>query len=190
MAFEYKSIVDVLTLLIVAASCFAGLRQLKLNQSGSQLKAVLAIQRDFRDPELQGAFMDVQAHLKERLLDPAYRESLIATGFVDPRLHPEIIVCNWLDNVGVTVKYELASEDAFMDLYGRLVTYYWDLTSPAIALMRKKRGRTQYHNFEYLAVRARAWNAKHPEGIFPRSHVRPKLEVTELPELSEAGDRA
>ena len=176
MAFDFKTLLDILTLAIVAASSVAALRQLQLNRSGNQLRAVLAIQSDFHDPDLQAAFMDVQSNLTARLGDATYRESLEIKGFIDPRLHPEVIVCNWFEGVGVTVKYQLVSEDAFMDLYGRLVAYYWDLTSPAIGLMRRTRGRTQYHNFEYLMIRARLWNERHPEGIFPRSHVRAPLE--------------
>jgi hypothetical protein len=169
---DVKFVIDVLTLAIVAATCVAGLRQLTLNRSSSQLKAMLAIQSDFRDHELQLAFTDVQNNLSARLESPDYRASLEKRGFIDSATHSEVLVCNWFEGVGVNVKYELVSENAFMDLYGRLVTYYWELTAPAIALMRRTRGRTQYHNFEYLATRARAWTTRYPEGIFPKSHGR------------------
>ena len=176
MGFDLKTLYDLITLAIVVATCLAGLRQIKLNRSGNQLKAVLSIQKEFRGKNLQTAFKNVQATLAAKLQEPEYCAILRERGFVDPNEHPEILVCNWFEGVGVTVKYQLVSEDAFMDLYGRLVVYYWDLTKPAIALMRETRGRTQYHNFEYLAIRARTWIAKYPEGIFPRSHVRASLE--------------
>ncbi len=176
MSFDFKPLIDVLTLAIVAAGSVAALRQLKLNRSANQLKAVLSIQSDFRSPDLQAAFLDVQANLTKRLEQPDYRAALEARGFIDPVSHPEVTVCNWFEGVGVTVKYQLVSEDAFMDLYGRLVAYYWDRTSPAIGLMRRTRGRTQYPNFEFLAIRARAWIKKYPEGIFPKTHVRESLD--------------
>lgn len=176
MSFDYKSVIDILTLAIVFAGTVAALRQLRLNRASNQLRAVLAILNDFRAPELQAAFIEVQGFIRERLDDPDYRAELAATGFIDARRHPEVTICNWFDGVGVTVKYQLVSEDAFMDLFGRLVSYSWDQLGPAIALMRRARGATQYHNFEYLADRARAWTKRYPDGIFPKGYARRGLD--------------
>jgi hypothetical protein len=76
-------------------------------------------------------------------------------------------VCNWFDGVGALVKNRLIDEGTFLDLFSRLVTYYWGRLEPVIALLRRERGAGQYENFEYLAHLAIRWQAKHPHGAYP-----------------------
>jgi hypothetical protein len=141
-------------------------------RGGNQLQALLSLERDFRGPELQAALTYVQEHLPHRLEDPAYRRDLDQLGFIDPEVHPEMVACNWLNEMGTLVKRNLVSEDTFMDLFGRLIVHCWKHLSPAIAIMRRKRGQAQYHDFEYLAVRAAAWLQRNPQGTAPRPFAR------------------
>jgi len=85
-------------------------------------------------------------------------------------------VCNWFDSAGTLVKNGLVEENAFNELFGRLVDRSWELLGPAIAIMRRRRGPTQYQNFEYLVVRYRAWHARHPTGRYPADVPRLPLE--------------
>lgn len=160
------------TLLVIGGSVLAALIQLRHAQGGNQLQALLSLERDFRTPELQAALTYVQEGLQHRLEDPAYRQELEQLGFVDPVAHPEMVACNWLNEMGTLVKRGLVSEDTFMDLFGRLIVHCWRKVSPAIAIMRRKRGQVQYHDFEYLASRATAWLKRHPHGTSPKSFVR------------------
>jgi hypothetical protein len=163
------------TFVVVGGSVIAALVQLRHMRGGNQLQALLSLERDFRGPELQAALTYVQEHLPQRLEDPAYRRDLDQLGFIDPGMHPEMVACNWLNEMGTLVKRNLVSEDTFMDLFGRLIVHCWKHLSPAIAIMRRKRGQAQYHDFEYLAVRAEAWLQRNPQGTSPRPFARAEV---------------
>jgi hypothetical protein len=172
------------TLVVILASVFAALIQLRHIRAGNQLQALLSLERDFRAPELQAALTYVQERLPERLEDPAYRSELERIGFVDPVAHPEMVACNWLNEMGTLVKRGLVSEDTFMDLFARLIAHCWRQVAPAIAIMRRRRGQAQYHDFEYLAMRAAAWLERNPHGMSPHAFSR-----TPLPDRWRDSDR-
>lgn len=160
------------TLVVIVGSVIAAMAQLRHIRAGNQLQGLLSLERDFREPAVQAALSYVQEQLAQRLEDPAYRRRLAAIGFLDPALHPEMIACNWLNEMGTLVKRGLVSEDTFMDLFARLIVHCWGQLSPAIAIMRRTRGPAQYHDFEYLAARAMAWLKQNPQGMSPHSFAR------------------
>jgi hypothetical protein len=163
------------TFVVIVASVGAALIQLRHIRAGNQLQALLALEHDFRAPDLQAALTYVQERLPARLEDPAYRRELDRIGYVDPAIHPEMIACNWLNEMGTLVKRGLVSEDTFMDLFARLIVHVWRQVAPAIAIMRRKRGQAQYHDFEYLATRATAWLKRNPHGMSPPRFSREPL---------------
>lgn len=157
------------TMFVIAASAIAALVQLRHMHASNQLEALLSVERDFRSPEVQAALRYVQDELPERLQGAGYRRELAEIGFVDIDVHPELILCNWFNEMGALLKHHLVTQDAFMDLFARLIIYYWKSLGPVVAIMRRKRGDYQYHDFEYLAIRAQQWLALHPTGLFPSS---------------------
>ncbi len=177
----FNAFVSTITLAIISISAIAALISVRHARASNGLKAVLSLQQEFRSKAVQEALRYVQRDLPERLHDPAYRRELYELGFIDPVEHPEVTACNWFDEMGSVVKNRMVAEDAFMDLFGRLLAHYWTLLSPAIALMRRRRGQSQYHNFEYVATHARRWIAQHPAGIFPHGTDRVPLADPWLP---------
>lgn len=163
------------TFLVILGSVIAALIQLRHIRAGNQLGALLSLQREFRVPELQAALTYIQEQLPQRLEDPDYRRELERVGYVDSAAHPEMIACNWLNVIGTLVARGYVSEDAFMDLFARLIVYCWRQVAPAIAIMRRTRGEGQYHDFEYLTARAEAWLKRNPHGTFPHSFAREPL---------------
>jgi hypothetical protein len=163
------------TFVVICASVVAALIQLRHIRAGNQLQALLSLERDFRAPELQAALNYVQEKLAQRLEDPAYRRELETIGFIDPASHPEMIACNWLNEMGTLVKRGLVTEDPFMDLFARLIVHTWKQIAPAVAIMRRSRGQAQYHDFEFLAMRASAWLGGNPHGMSPRKFMRSPL---------------
>jgi hypothetical protein len=174
-AAELSAVAESGTLIVILISVVAAVIQLKHIQTGNQLQALLSLEQNFRAPELQAALAYIQEELPHRLEDPAYRHELERIGFVDPVIHPEMVACNWLNEMGTLLKRDLVSEDTFMDLFARLIVHCWRVVSPAIAIMRRTRGDAQYHDFEYLAMRAAAWLKRNPSGIFPRAFTRVPL---------------
>lgn len=163
------------TFVVIAATAVAAIIQLRHLRAANQLDAVLSLERDFRGGELQEAFRYVQRELPFKLRNPEYRAELAAIGFLDERTHLEVKACNWFNEMGTLVKNQLVTEDAFMDLFSRLVINYWERLEPAIAVMRRRRGDVMYHDFEYLAIRARTWLQLHPHGTFPSGMQRTPL---------------
>jgi len=160
------------TVIVIGATAVAALIQLRHLRAANQLEALLSLERDFRAPELQDALRYVQEEMPKNLENATYREELARLGYIDPHKHPELTLCNWFNAMGALLKYRLVAESTFMDLFGRLIAYYWKVLSPAVAVMRRNRGDAQYHDFEYLASRATVWLQEHPHGHFPSGSKR------------------
>jgi hypothetical protein len=111
------------------------------------------------------------------LTEPSYRGELVAIGYIDPRRHPEMLVCHWFNQNGTLIAGGLLNEDVFLDTFGRLVEYYWRLLQPAIDLLRRERGAHYYGKFEWLATRARAWRERHHGGGYPAA--LPRLPIVD-----------
>lgn len=172
---QITALATLATVVVIGASAVAALIQLRHMRASNELEALLALQHDFRAPEMQAALQYVQQKLPERMEDERYRAELAAIGYISVERHPELLVCNWFTQMGTFLKHGLISESTLMDLYARLVRYYWTALAPAVAVMRRKRGDGQYSEFEYLALRANGWLAQNAGGAFPRKTVRPVL---------------
>jgi len=164
--------VQVGTLLVFIGTAIAALAQIRHLRASNELDALLRITEQLRADGLQESFRYVQTGLDAKIADANYRRELGGVGFVDARVHPEINVCNWFNEVGTLVKNRLIDEDTFLDLFSRLVTYYWSRLAPVVALFRRQRGPSQYENFEYLAMLAARWHDRHPHGTYPANAKR------------------
>ena len=164
------------TFVVIGATAVVALIQVRHMRAGNRLDAILALEEHFRDADLQAALVYVQTELRHKLDDPAYRDELAHRGFIDPRVHPELLLCNWFNKMGILVQHEVVGEEIFMDMFARLITYYWELLSPAVVLMRRSRGTGEYHNFEYLSFRAQGWLAQKGSGDFPKGVTRRPLD--------------
>lgn len=163
------------TVIVISASALAALIQLRHMRASNELEAVLELNKDFRSSDVQNALHYVQRQLALKLEDPQYRHELAAIGYVSTEVHPELIACNWFTQIGTVLKHGLIAEDTFMDLFARLIRYYWRSLSPVVAIMRRARGAGQYDEFEYLALRASAWLERNPQGVFPKGMARAQL---------------
>ena len=164
------------SVVVVFTAALAAIVQLRHLRASNELEALLALIAQLREPELQRAFHFVQTALDDRLEDPVYRGELARLGYIDALVHPEMEVCNWFNEVGTLVKNRLIDERTFLDLFARLVTYYWARLEPVVAVLRRKRGLSQYENFEYLVQLAIRWKAKYPDGAYPSNVSRLPLE--------------
>jgi hypothetical protein len=161
--------------IVFFATAVAALIQIRHLRASNELEAFITLTEQLRAGHVQRALRYVQTELSAALEDPAYRSELAHRGFIDPEKHPEMDACNWFNEVGTLVKNRLIDEATFLDLFSRLVAYYWSRMEPAIAVMRRERGPSHYENFEYLAILARRWEAEHPGGAFPKKVARVPL---------------
>jgi len=162
-----NAMVTIATLVLLTATALAGLIQLRHMRAGNVLSAAQAIARDFRAPAFQAALKYAQDELPARIEDAGYRRQLGAPGYVDPRTHPEMMLCNLFNRTGGLMRGGLIDEAAFLDSYGRLVLYYWELLAPVVAILRRTRGPGQYAGFEYLAYQAAQRAARRPPARRP-----------------------
>ena len=160
------------------------------SRRGNQLQALLSLERDFRAPELQAALTYVQEQLPERLEDQISPRARAAR-FHRSGDHPGDDRLQLAQRDGHARQARPVSEDTFMDLFARLIVHCWKQVSPAIAIMRRNRGQAQYHDFEYLAMRAAAWLKRNPHGMLPRTFDRrgPLPDPWREIDQSEAGSR-
>jgi len=165
-------IATVSTLLVLTATSVAAMIQLRHMRVSNQLGALMSLEHEFHTEELQKSFRFVQFEFSQRIHDRAYRAQLERIGFIDSRVHPEMDVLNWFNEMGTLLKNGLVDETTFMELFGRLAVQYWEILASAIAIVRRRRGDAQFHNFEYLAIRARKWLSDHPRGDFPKGAPR------------------
>jgi hypothetical protein len=170
--------VGLCTLLVLVGTAIAGLIQVRHLRASNELEAILTLSDQMREAELQRSLRYVQLELEGRLAEPAYRAELAAIGYIDPQRHPEMDACNWFNQLGTLVKNRLIDRETFLELYARLVAYYWERLTGAIALLRRSRGPTQYENFEYLALLSKKWIAEFPNGAYPPKAQR--LEIVDV----------
>jgi hypothetical protein len=159
--------VEAATLIVFVATAVAALVQIRHLRASNELEAILALADQMQRADLQHALRYVQGELEPRLADPSYRNQLAALGYIDPQVHPEMNACNWFNELGTLVKNRLVDQTTFLELYARLVTYYWERLVAVVAILRRRRGPAQYENFEYLAVLSKQWLAAHPNGNYP-----------------------
>lgn len=172
----WNTVAAIGTFFVILATAVAATVELKHMQARNSLQAVLTLQREFRDPEVQEALRYVQFYLPQKIRDPQYRAELARIGFIDARVHLEMTACNFFNQMGTLVKNDIVDEDAFLDQTSRIIDQYWKLLSPVIAILRRQRGDEQYQNFEFLAALSREWRKKHPTGVYPKHIPRMPLE--------------
>jgi hypothetical protein len=173
-----NTVVACATFVVFVATAVAALLQIRHLRASNELEALLTLSEQMRGAEVQRGLRYVQHELETRLQDPAYRAELSAIGYVDPQRHPEMEACNWFNQLGALVKNRLIDRETFLELYARLVAYYWERLSPVVALLRRARGSAQYENFEFLTLLARKWIADHPSGAYPAEAQR--LEIVDV----------
>ena len=175
---EINTVLAGATFVVFLGTAVAALAQIRHLRASNELEALLTLSEQMRGAEVQRGLRYVQHELGARLEEPAYRAELSAIGYVDPQRHPEMEACNWFNQLGALVKNRLIDRETFLELYARLVAYYWERLSPVIALLRRSRGAAQYENFEYLTLLARKWIADHPNGAYPADAQR--LEIADV----------
>lgn len=172
MAAEYVTAISAfLTFLVIAISAIAALVQLRHIRASNQLTGLLRYTEWWETPAMQDAIKYVRCDLDKRLSDRQYFDELMrgAASRVD---HPELVVCDWVEQAGSYIKFGLIAEDQFLDLAGGFISSIWDRLEPVVAIRRVSSGPAVYENFEYLAVRSRARLRAHAAGNYPAGSAR------------------
>lgn len=142
------------TLIVIAATAFAALVQLRHIRAANQLTGLLNFTEAFESDALQSANAFVQHELPGKLRDSAFVRGLLETN-TDRREHPELRVCDFMEQQGSYIKYGMIDRAQYIDLVGAYVTSMWEALRDVVALRRAARNSgAMYENFEYLACLA------------------------------------
>jgi hypothetical protein len=166
-----NTIFAALTLVVVAAAAVAAVIQLRHLRASNQLNGLLTVLETWQNAQFQEWMEFVRDELPVKITEPAFIDSLRKAP-VNRRVHPELHVCDWYEQVGSYMKNGLLDERSFLDIISANANEYWMSLWPVIAILRERRGPSVYENFEYLAVRGRLWNKKFPNGYYPRGTPR------------------
>jgi len=171
------------TFLVIFVTAIAALIQLRHLRVNNQLQALLAILRMPYEATLAESFDFVLSdEFSACMADPAFRAELVDLKPPDRRVHKELRVCDYYERLGSCIKFGLIAEELYFD--NSSPDRFWQVIEPAIALYREKRGPMVYANFEYLVIRSREWNERHPDGNFPAGVKR--LVLVAPPPLEQA----
>jgi hypothetical protein len=174
-----NTVSSVATFLVIAVTAAAATVQLRHVGHNNQLESIIAL-RALRDSAaLEEAFEFVGHELARQMEDPEFRAGLESSLPPDRRIHKELRLCDYFEQVGGYIKLGLISADVFLE-FGN-PERYWRLCAPALELYRRNRGPSTYENFEYLAVCAQDWDKRHPDGNYPRGMRRLPLSVATEP---------
>lgn len=162
------------TFLVIAATAIAAVIQLRHLRAQNQLTGLLTVLARVEDSNFNAWVDAAREMLKTKLLDQQYRLD-VQHGTMDRADNPWLNLGNSYDWVGSLVKHGLIPADTFLDVYSYRLLKAWDIVEDVVAISRRDQGPGIWENFEYLVVLARQWQAKHPDGVYPKN--RPRLAI-------------
>lgn len=152
------------TLVVIAATAAAALVQLRHIRAANQLTGLLNFTEAFESDAIQGANAFIHRELPQRLRETSFVQGLLEIN-TDRREHPELRVCDFMEQQGSYIKFGMIDKDQYIDLTGAYVSSMWDALQSVIALRRAARNSgAMYENFEYIASLARH---RRPAQIYP-----------------------
>ncbi len=168
-----STIASVGTFIVIGATAIAAVIQLRHLRASNQLEGLLTVLARVEDPNFNAWVDGARNMLRTKMADANYRRR-IRDGTFDRENNPWLNLANSYEWVGSLVKNKLIPEVPFMDVYSSRVMRAWDLMEPLVAITRR-RSPAIWENFEYLAVRARLFNERFPNGTYPRGVQRKQI---------------
>lgn len=139
------------TFVVIAATAVAALVQLRHIRSANQLTGLLHFTAIFENEQMQSANKFVEAALPRELQNAAFVKSLMSAN-PDRREHPELFICDFLEQQGSYIKFGMIDKVQYIDLTGGYVSSMWRQLREVVAIRRFARNsNAMYENFEYLA---------------------------------------
>ena len=174
------------TFLVIGATATAAIIQLRHMRGSNQIVALNELRESFQTTEFSAAARFLAAGLAKALEDPAFRYTIGHAESRTDEAHAAIItkllvVGNFYESLGLLVRSGLVDRDLVLNFWGGgIIESTWKRLAPVTAIYRRRQGSAVFENFEYMAVLAREWNAKHPHGTYPPGVPRIELQDTWL----------
>lgn len=157
------------TFIVIAVTAIAAMVQLRHIRSANQLTGLLSFSASFESEALQGANAFVEKSLPLELQKDSFVKGLLAAN-PDRREHPELLVCDFLEQQGSYIKFGMIDKAQYIDLTGAFISSMWQQLREVVAIRRVARNSSaMYENFEYLAslvqMQTRGGSRGFPRGV-------------------------
>jgi hypothetical protein len=155
----------VATLLVVAITAYAALRQIQHLRSGNQVAALLPLTEKYQSPEIQDSLNYVLRSLRSDLNDPAVRAGISAVPTAGPAR--QALSCfNFYESVGALVGARALDLELVLR-YFLLPSDLWEIGRDYIAVTRRSRGPEVFENLEALVAMEREYAKRHGTSRYP-----------------------
>ena len=160
------------TFIVIAASAFAALLQLRHMRGGNQIVALTECRETLESEAFQEAREFVMMVLPRLLKDPETMEKLSRPVF-PKELRPAGYVANFFESMGAFVRFDIIDRSIACDLWCGVVLACWEALLP-VTRIRRRDDPGIWENFEYLAVLSKQFAERSPTS-YP-SHV-PRMDM-------------
>lgn len=174
------------TFIVITASAFAALLQLRHMRGSTQIAAITESRETLESEAFRKAQHFVSYELPLRLADPEEARRIAHLPFVDEY---EAIgtVANFFESMGLFVKRGVIDKDTACDVLSYVVLRNWHALLPVTTYARAVLDEPRlWENFEYLAALSERYNAENRE-TYPKhmEHMPADRSLIELVERSE-----
>lgn len=170
---------SIATLIVVAITAYAALRQMRHMRSGNQVAALLPLIAEYRSPEVSESLNYVLSALASDLRDPQARSGVTAVPATGPA-RKAMKAINFYESVGAMVCARVLDLELVMR-YFILPSDMWSVSQDYVALSRRSRGPEVFENFEAMVALEQRYAALHGTSLYPKGlpHV-PAREAAEF----------
>jgi hypothetical protein len=163
------------TLLVIAVTAFAAIRQMGHMRMGNQVALFTAYNTEWDSPQFSKAFAFVRT-LRAGDLDDQTLQGFVIGSWPE-ELHSIRLIANFFEDMGAFVCAGILSKEMVCTLYSSNVLEVWESLSPIVYYVRAGRKSEAIWEFlEYLAVASEDHIAASPEGSYPRGARRMRVD--------------
>lgn len=153
------------TLVVVAITAYAALRQMRHIRSGNQVAALLPLIAEYRSAEVSESLNYVMSGLADDLRDPKARGGVSAIPATGPA-RKAMKAINFYESVGAMICARVLDLELVMR-YFILPSEMWAIAEDYIALSRRTRGPEVFENFEAMVAFEQKYAARHGTSLYP-----------------------
>lgn len=176
------------TFAVITASAVAALIQLRHMRGSNQIVALTECRETMESPEFRDAQNFVSFVLPTRLKDPAERHKVRVLPFAG-EYQAIGTVANFFESMGGFVKSGIIDRRIACDSWAYVVLRNWNALLPVTTFVRESiKTKAIWENFEYMAVLAKQFSDKYPNGSYPPGFPR-MPEDRSLIETIDAGTK-
>lgn len=169
------------TLVVVAITAYAALRQMRHMRSGNQVAALLPLIAEYRSAEVSESLNYVMSGLANDLRDQQARGGVSAIPATGPA-RKAMKAINFYESVGAMICARVLDLELVMR-YFILPSEMWAIAEDYIALSRRTRGPEVFENFEAMVALEQKYAARHGTSLYPSGLPRVPARESEWLEL-------